>query len=187
MKAFCSRIPIWVYSACVQKCLQTTDLKYIFVGLMGPRPSCVKTAPRKSCCLVVRDYWTGHLYMHIQQLVWYPSRLLWPLAFKAALYCLVCNPHRLCFRASSEEAEVWWGKREAEEREKNERENSLHCVREKGTASPNGIHVLTPVFWFDVSKAPSPSDPSCHWLQSNFCNQTFWQLFDCHTARFYVL
>lgn len=37
---------VCVYSACVQKWLQTTDFKDIFVGLMGLRPSCVKTAPR---------------------------------------------------------------------------------------------------------------------------------------------
>lgn len=87
-------------------------------GTNGAVAQLCQNSPQKSCCAVVRDYWTGHLYMHIQQCVWYPSRLLWPLAFKAALHCLVCNPHRLSFRASSVEAEVWWGKREGEERER---------------------------------------------------------------------
>lgn len=87
-------------------------------GTNGAVAQLCQNSPQTRCCAVVRDYWTGHLYMHIQQRVWYPSRLLWPIAFKADLRCLVCNPHRLSFRASSVEAEVWWGKREGEEKEK---------------------------------------------------------------------
>lgn len=119
-------------------------------GTNGAAAQLCQNSPQKSCCVVVHDYWTGHLYMHIQQHVWYPSRLLWPFAFKAALYCLVCNPHRLSFRASSVEAEVWWGKREGEESEKKKwkREFFTQCTR-KGTAFPQGVHVLTTLFWFD--------------------------------------
>lgn len=36
---------MYVYFACVQTWLQTTDFKDI--ELMGPKPSCVKTAPGK--------------------------------------------------------------------------------------------------------------------------------------------
>lgn len=91
-------------------------------------PQLCQNSPKKSCCVVVRDYWTGHLYMHIQQHAWYPAQLLWPFAFKAAVHCLVCNPHRLSFRASSVEAEDWWGKRGGRRKK---RENYLHCVPEK--------------------------------------------------------
>ena len=133
-------------------------------GTNGAVAQLCQNSPQKSCCVVVHDYWTGHLYMHIQQRVWYPPRLLWPLAFKAALYCLVCNPHRLSFRASSVEAEVWWGKREGEEREsegKNERANALHSVQEKAQHFQKAS-----MFWpqcFDLmnhsSKATTPWPP----------------------------
>lgn len=150
-------------------------------GTNGAMAQLCQNSPQKSWCVVAHDYWTGHLYMHIQQGVWYPSRLLWPLAFKAASHCLVCNPHRLSFRASSVEAEVWWGKREGEERESNKmKEKILYTVYQK----KHSISKSCPCFdhsvliWWTVAQRLEllgpPSYPVCHRLWSNFCHQTFW-------------
>lgn len=126
LKAGCLRNTICVYSACVQKRLQTTDFKDVFVGLMGPRPSRVKTAPRK--VVAVRLFLITEQVIYLCRLssvfdtsLHFFGRLL----LKAASHCLVCSPHRLCFRASSVDAGVWWGK-ERVERER-ERSSAFLC------------------------------------------------------------
>lgn len=151
-------------------------------GTNGAVAQLCQNSPQTRCCAVVRDYWTGHLYMHIQQRVWYPSRLLWPIAFKADLRCLVCNPHRLSFRASSVEADVWWGKREGEEREKekeregkNERENSLHSVPEKAQHFQKASMFGPQCFDLNYSSKANGSLVShhtSHRLLSNFWHQS---------------
>lgn len=74
---------------------------------MGLRPSCVKTAPRK--VVAVR------LFMITEQVIYkciLSSAFDTSLDFfsrlrsKAASHCLVCNPHRLRFGASSVDAGV---------------------------------------------------------------------------------
>lgn len=157
-------------------------------GTNGAVAQLCQNSPQKSCCVVVRDYWTGHLYMHIQQRGWYPSRLLWPFALKTGLYCLVCNPHRPSFRASSVEAEVWWGEREGEGREgKIKREFFTQHTR-RVTALSKRRPCLTTVFWFEEpelkghSSFDLSSNTFCHWLQSNFCHQTSTSLWRAHST-----
>lgn len=134
----------------VQKCLQTTDMKDIFVRLMGLCPSSVKTAPRKAA---------ARLFAITEQVIYIcifsnvfdtASRLLWTFAFKAASCYLVCNPHMLSFRASSEQAEVWWGekRREWRGRGKNERENSVHSKPEKAPELQKAS-MFWPQCWFE--------------------------------------
>lgn len=122
LKACCSQNTICVYSACVQKWLQTTDFKDIFVGLMGLRPSCVKTAPRKVVAVRLFVITEQVIYICILSSAFDTSLdFFGRLLLKAASHCLVCNPHRLRFRASSVDAGVWWGKSKGEEREREKR------------------------------------------------------------------
>lgn len=149
-KCFACRTQSKFPHACVQKCLQTTDMKDIFVRLMGLCPSSVKTAPRKAA---------AQLFAITEQVIYIcifsnvfdtASRLLWTFAFKAASCYLVCNPHMLSFRASSEQAEVWWGekRREWRGRGKNERENSVHSKPEKAPELQKAS-MFWPQCWFE--------------------------------------
>ena len=122
-----------------------------------------------------------------------PSRLLRSLAFKAAIYCLVCNPHRLSFRASSVEAEVWWGKKERVKgkRRKWKREFFTQCTRKRHSICkrhPCFDHSV--LIWTAALRLwlfNLPSHQFSHRLQIIFYHPTFWQLFPhCNTVVCFI-
>lgn len=76
---------------------------------MGLRPSCVKTAPRKVVAVRLLFMITEQvIYICILSSSAFDTSLdfFGRLLLKAASHCLVCNPHRLRFRASSVDAGV---------------------------------------------------------------------------------
>lgn len=90
----------------------------------------------------------------------------WPLAFKSALHCLVCSPHRLSFRASSVDARDCWGKKAGEGQR--ERVRFFFSVKEE-SLNLNSVHVLL-VFWADEPELKGYNSlarhhsHSCQWL-----------------------
>lgn len=154
IKAFRSQNTIWGFTAYVQKCLQTTDLKDIFVGLMGLWPSCVKTAPRKVAV------W---LFMITEQVIYiciFSSPFDTPLNSFGRL--LLKQPYTAWYatHTGSPSGHHQWRLKSDEEKERVEREGERERDRQKmkerilytahkKRAFPKGVHVLTTVFWFD--------------------------------------
>lgn len=79
-------------------------------------------------------------------------------------------------------------KRGWREREKKMKERILYTVYQKrhsiSTRRPCFDHIV--LIWWTIAQRLQligpPSYPFCHRLQSNFCHQTFWQLFDSCTT-----
>lgn len=165
-------------------------------GTNGAVAQLCQNSPQKSCCVVVHDYWTGHLYMHIQQHVWYPTRLSLAARFLklpyAAWYATHTGSpsghHQQRLKSDEEKERV---KRGREKKKKSKRENSLHSVPEKAQHFQKSVPCFdhSVFIWWTVAQRllllGPPSYPFSHRLQSNFCPQTFWQLFDLYTTCFY--
>lgn len=155
IKTFCSQNTIWVSFVCVEKCLQTTDLKDIFVGLMGLWPSCVKTARRHAAV---------RLFVITEQVIYiciFSSAFDTPLDFFgrlllkqtcAAWYATHTGSpsgHHQWRLKSDEEKERVKRRRKRERGKKWKRKFFTQRTRE-GTAFPKGVHVWTTVFWFEL-------------------------------------